>query len=156
MGLLSKIKNKLGIGGVKVELQVPAQVSKEVRDVNGKIIMTTKSEQEILEIEVKFMEEFTTGRGDNKKSKLFELGIVKLSEKYIIKPGDSIQVDFNLPFTLMKSNVDSLKEKGGALGVIGSMGKFANNEKSSYYIEADVDVKSAVLDPSDKKNIKLI
>lgn len=57
---------------------------------------------------------------------------------------------------LIKSNADSLKEKGGALGALGKMGKFANNEKSSYFVDATVDVKSAFLDPSDKKDIKLV
>lgn len=39
---------------------------------------------------------------------------------------------------------------------IESLSKFANNEKSAYYIKAEVDVKSAALDPSDKKQIRLI
>ena len=56
---------------------------------------------------------------------------------------------------MLQSNADSLKEKGGALDKIGSLSKFANNEKSAYFVDATVDVKSAYLDPSDKKDIKL-
>ncbi len=156
MGIFNKIKNKLGIGGVKVELQIPGQVSKDSGLVEGKVILTTKSEQEIVETEIKFMEEFTTGRGDDKKTKEYELGVVKFSDTYTIKPGEVKEIPFKLPFEFIKSNADSLKEKGGALGTLGKMSKFANNEKSSYYVEADVDVKAAALDPSDKKDIKLV
>ena len=42
------------------------------------------------------------------------------------------------------------------MGAIGKMGKFTNNEQSSYFIGADVDVKGTVLDPSDKKEFKLV
>ena len=73
-----------------------------------------------------------------------------------IKAGETKEVAFTLPFAMLKSSNDRLKEKGGALGAIGSIGAFANNEKSEYFVDADVDVKSAALDPSDKKQIKLV
>ncbi len=156
MGFFTKIKNKLGIGGVKVTLQVPGQVSKEDGQIEGKVVLTTKSEQEIIEVEIKFVEEFTTGRGDDKKTKTFDLGIVKFSEMYTIKPGEAKEISFVLPFQFIQSKSDRLKEKGGTLGAIGKVGKFTNNEKSEYYVEAQADVKSAILDPLDKKDIKLI
>ena len=156
MGFFKSIKNKMGIGGVKVELQVPGQAAIADNQVEGKIILTTKSEQEIVSITVKMLEEFSTGRGDDKEEKEFELGQVDLSGGFSIAPGETKEVPFTLPYKLIKSNADDLKEKGGALGALGKMGKFANNEKSSYFVDADVDVKSAVLDPSDKKEIRLV
>ncbi len=156
MGLFNKIKNKLGIGGVKVNLQIPGQVSKQDGVIDGKVIMTSKSEQEIIEVKVRFLEEFSSGRGDDKETREFELGVIKIPDAYTIKPGDVKEVSFSLPFQLLQSNADSLKEKGGALGTLGKMSKFANNEKSSYFVEADVDVAAAVIDPSDKKDIKLV
>ena len=156
MGFFGNIKNKLGIGGVKVQLQVPGQVSKEATSVDGTVILTTKSEQEIVDIKVKFIEEFTTGRGDDEKTKEFELGVISIPGNFTIKPGETKEISFNLPFELAKSNADSLKEKGGALGALGSVAKFANKEKSEYSIDAEADVKSAALDPSDNKDIKLV
>jgi hypothetical protein len=40
--------------------------------------------------------------------------------------------------------------KGGIVGGIGKAATFLGNEKSEYFIEATVDVKGAVLDPSSK------
>lgn len=156
MGLFQSIKNKLGIGGVSVELKVPGQITKDSGIVDGVIILTTKSEQEIVSIAVKLSEDFTTGRGDEKSTKTFELGSLKLQDSFVIKPGETKEIAFSLPFSILKSNNDELKEKGGALGTIGKLGSFANNEKSAYFVEADVDVKSAALDPSDKKEVKLV
>ncbi len=156
MGFFQSIKNKLGIGGVSVELRVPMQISKDSDAVDGVIVLTTKSEQEIVSSSVKLYEDFETGRGDEKKKKTFELGTVKLTDSFVIKPGETKEIAFKLPFSILKSDNDELKEKGGALGAIGKLGAFASNEKSSYFIEADVDVKSAALDPSAKKEVKIV
>ena len=144
------------MGGVKVELHVPGQFAKDSSEIAGKIILTTKSDQEIVDMEVTLMEEFSTGRGDDQEEKEFELGKVKLPGGFSIATGETKEIPFVLPFQLVNSNADDLKDMGGAMGTLGKLGKFANNEKSSYYVEADVDVKSAALDPSDKKDIKLV
>jgi sporulation-control protein spo0M len=156
MGFFQTIKNKLGIGGVKVKLEVPGQVAKDAGSVSGKVILTSKSDQEIVELEVKMIEEYTTGRGEDKKTKEFTLGEVKVPCGFTIKAGETKEVAFTLPFEILKSSNDRLKEKGGVMGAMGSIGAFANNEKSEYFVDADVDVKSAALDPSDKKEIKLV
>jgi hypothetical protein len=156
MGFFQNIKNKLGIGGVSVVLHAPGQVSKEAGTLSGKIVLTTKSEQVINTIVVKIIEEYTTGRGDDKKTKEFTLGETQLGGNFTIKPGETKEIEYTLGFELVKSSNDELKEKGGALGTLGSLAKMANKEQSAYFVNAEVDVKSAVLDPSDKKEIKLV
>lgn len=118
--------------------------------------MTTKSEQTIVSLEVKVIEEFTQGRGDDKTTKEYTLGTVKIPGEFVIKPGETKEVPFSVNFELLKTSNDELKEKGGVVGALGSMAKFANAEKSAYFVEAEVDVKSSVLNPSDKKEFKLV
>ena len=156
MGLIQTIKNKLGIGGVKVVLEAPSQASKDEGKVEGKVTLTTKSEQLVTEITVKVIEQYSTGRGDDKETKNFTLGSVKLPANFTIKSGETKEFPYVLDFQLVKSSNDELKEKGGALGAVGSLAKLANKEKSAYFVEVEVDVKGAVLDPSDKKEIKLV
>ncbi len=156
MGFLQSIKNKLGIGGVSVALSVPGQVSREAGTVQGRITLTTKSDQNIVDFTVKMYEEFTTGRGEEKKTKEYVLGEIKIPGGFTIKTGETKVINFTLPFKTLNSNNDDLKQMGGAMGAIGKMGSFANNEKSEYFIQATADVKSAALDPDDKKDIKLV
>ncbi len=157
MGFLKKIKNKLGIGGVKVRLNIPGEVPKQDEgEIEGKIVLTTKSEQEIVNMVVKVVEEYSTGRGDNQSSSDIELGEIEIDGGFAIKPGETKEVPFTVPYRLVKSSNDELKEKGGALGALGKVSAFASGEKSKYFVEADVDVKSAALDPSDKQMIKLV
>lgn len=156
MGLFQTIKSKLGIGGVKVVLEIPGQVSKASERISGKVILTTKSEQEVTEIEISLKEEYTTGRGDDKTTKEFTLGELKMPVSFTIRPGETKEIPFDLNFKLIKSNSDDLREKGGAMGALGSMAAFANAEKSEYTVDVHVDVKSAALDPMDSKDIKLV
>jgi hypothetical protein len=156
MGFLQNIKNKLGIGGVSVALHVPAQIAKSAGIAEGKIVLTTKSDQEIVNFKVKMIEEFTTGRGDEKKTKEFTLGEITIPGGFTIKTGETREITFSLPFKTLNSSNDDLKEKGGVMGTIGKLGAMAGNEKSEYFIQATADVKSAALDPDDKKDIRLV
>lgn len=156
MGFITKIKNMLGIGGVSVKLQAPNQVSKSDALIKGVVTLSTKSEQEVLTLKIKFIEEYSTGRGDDEKTKEIKLGSLSIPCNLTIKPGEIKEIPFSLPFEVSNSNADDLIAKGGGMGALGKMAKFANKEKSEYFLEAEADVKSASLDPSDKKEIKLI
>lgn len=156
MGFFQTIKNKLGIGGVKVTLQAPGNASKAEGKIDGKVILTSKSDQEVVSITVKMIEEFTTGRGDEKKTKKFTLGETKISQGFAIKAGETKEVAYTLPFSALKSSNQELAEMGGALGALGKVASFATNEKSEFFVEAEADVKAAALDPSDKQSIRLV
>ncbi len=156
MGFFDSIKQFFGIGGVKVELQIPPQAPKAGGMIQGNINLTAKSDQHILELEVKLVETWSTGRGEDKEEKEFELGKLNLPAPFDMKAGEVRQFPFQLPFQLIKSNNDQLKEKGGALGALGSVAAFADAEKSVFHVVADADVKGTALDPGDKKEIQLV
>lgn len=156
MGLFDTIKNKLGIGGVSIDFTVPSQVDRATKNVNGQIRLTTKSEQEIVKMEAILEEEFQTGMGDNKTEKKFELGKWTNFDQFSIKPGEVKTFDFDINFEEIKSASDKMAEKSGAFGALGKGVKFLNNEKSRYFVVINVDVKSAVLDPTEKKEVKLV
>ncbi|MBW2733978.1 MAG: sporulation protein [Deltaproteobacteria bacterium] len=156
MGFGASIKRFLGIGGIKVQVACPQQVAKDEGIVGGTVSLQSKSDQHVLTLDVTLFEQYTTGRGDNKETEEFELGKVRLAKGFNMKAGETKDVEFELPFKMLKSNADELKEKGGALGKLGSMAKFANAEKSTYSIQADCDVKGTALDPSGKQKIQLL
>ena len=156
MAFFSKLKQFFGAGTVKVELSVPAQVPKAAGQLGGRVELNAASDQHVLELTVKLTESWSTGRGDDRTEKDFELGKLTLAQAFDMKQGESRSFDFVLPFTLVKSDADDLKEKGGALGMLGKAGAFVNAEKSTYKVAAEADVKGAALDPSDEKNIQLV
>ena len=155
MGFLSSIKNKLGIGGVSIDFTVPAQGSKTGGTLEGVITLTTKSEQEVLKIEALLEEEWTSGVGDDRGTKTYELGKWISFDNFTIRPGEVKEVPYKIDYQELKSEMDNLSARGGVLGGIGKLAKLANREKSNFSVRINVDVKSAVLDPTEKKAIKL-
>ena len=156
MGIMSGIKQALGVGGVKVSLTLPEQVEKSKGQIEGNLALSAKSDQEILKLTVTITESYTTGRGDEETTKEYDLGEVNLPAPFQMKAGEAKEVPFVLPFKLLKSDADVLKEKGGALGMLGKASAFANAEKSTYKVKAEADVKGTMIDPSDEKDIKLV
>jgi SpoOM protein len=158
MGFFGKIKGFFGIGGIKVTMEIPTEANKTDELVKGKISLFSKSDQHVLSLNVKMIEEYSTGRGENKTTKEYTLGkltLVKEKNAFDIKAQETKTYEFDLPFAMLKSKNDELKEKGGITGGLGKMGSFMDAEKSKYFIEAEADVKGTALDPSAKKAIKL-
>lgn len=155
MSFFAKVKQFFGAGTVKVQLAVPPSVAKNGAKVPGRVTLRALSDQHVIDLTVLLEERWETGRGDAKREKTFELGKLTLASAFDVKAGEERTLEFELPFELVKSNADSLKERGGALGALGSISAFASGEKSRYRIKAECDVKGAALDPSDEQEITL-
>jgi hypothetical protein len=155
MSFMAKVKQWLGIGGVKIVLTVPEQITKDAGRVDGKLAVTTRSDQLLQSIEVKLVETWTTGRGEDKTSQEFDLGNVELPG-FELKAGEAREVPFSFPFELLKSRNDRLKEKGGALGVLGKAGSLMDAEKSTFHVSVSGDVKGAAFGPTDVKEVRLV
>ncbi|MCW3127150.1 MAG: hypothetical protein JWO03_2808 [Bacteroidetes bacterium] len=156
MSFIKKIKQFLGIGTVSVKLAVPASFKVSDSSISGSVNITGKSDQKIKSIDIKMEEIYTKGKGDDKEVTTFELGKVVLNQAFDIKEGEVIAKTFDLPFALLKSTNDHLKEKGGVMGGLGKVGAFLDAEKSEYQIVVSVDVIGAKLDPNDIAKIKKV
>ena len=74
MGFFGKIKQFLGIGTVKVTATVPGSFSVDDPTISGSVELLAKSDQEVVGVTVRFQEKWSTGRGENKTEKTFDLG----------------------------------------------------------------------------------
>ncbi|MCC6582557.1 MAG: sporulation protein [Chitinophagales bacterium] len=156
MSFFSKIKQKLGIGTISVKINVPGQLNAADGKLKGSLLLTAKSNQKVKKIDIKLEEEQTTGRGDNKKTNYYTIGSWNSNEFFEMKEGETKTVEFEFPVQVYKSSTDQLAEKGGVLGGLGKMAKFADDARSEFSVKAVVDVEGASLDPSDSCNINII
>lgn len=156
MSFFSKVKQFMGIGTVSVDLQVPGQVTKDSGQVQGQVVLTAKSDQQVKEIHLRLVEEYTTGRGDEKKTKEYELGTMSLREPFEIKAEEVRTVEFALPYSLQLSSNQSLAQEKGVLGALGKAAVMARNERSEYFVRVEVKLEGTGLSPSDKKDIRLV
>lgn len=157
MGIFDKLKQVLGIGTVKVKMEVDKSFSKSENSISGSLSLNAKSDQEIISLEVKLEEVWEKGRDDNKVTKTFDLGEWVDKTPFSMKAGESKTIPFSLTYALVKSKNDDLQESAGKVGkALGGLGKMMDAEKSSYSLIATCDVKGAAFDPNDVQEMKLI
>ncbi len=153
MGLWDTVKGWFNIGGVSVKLRdVNPLVSKSKHQINGKVLLTTKTEKHVLSLNYKFVLRRTKGSGQDRESKDYTLGEASYDQPFDIKPGETKTFDFTIPYALEQS----LKDMGGVLGAIGKIGAFATNEKDEYFVQAICDVKGTPFDPADKVPVTIV
>ena len=155
MSFFAKVKQFFGAGTVKVELAIPPSVPKFGLQLPGRVALKAASAQHVIDVTVLLREEWDTGRGAEKQTKTFDLGKLTLAQAFDMQQGEERNLDFLLPFQVIQSNAEQLKQKGGAMGMLGKAAAFANNEKSRYKVIATADVKGAAFDPNDIKEIVL-
>ncbi|HQF62812.1 MAG TPA: sporulation protein [Anaerolineaceae bacterium] len=156
MSFFGKIKQGLGIGTAKVELQIPGQIPKTSTEVSGKLIITAKSAQKVQSIKIRFVEEYSQGRDADKTTREYVLGTLELTEPFDLQQDERREIEFTLPFQLTLSSNQSLAEGSGVMGALGKVAVFAKNEKSEYKVKASVDLAGVALDPSDTQDIHLV
>jgi hypothetical protein len=159
MGLWSTVKGWLNIGGVDVKLwkySEPLQRSNPV--ITGAALLKTKSDKTILGMEFEFVEEFTSGKDEERKTERKVLGSVSYPEH---EPGVGYPFDLKAgeqkeqPFTLYVTLSDRLQNYGGVLGAVGKFAAFAASEKLEYFLVATAKVKGVAFSPSHKVPMKI-
>ncbi len=159
MGLWDKIKGWLNIGGVDVKLlQYTEPLRRSNPVVTGTVLMKTKTPRRILSVEVRFIEEHTYKKNEQKKTDTTVLGSYRvpghgsgLGYPREIKPGEELKE----PFTLNVAVSKRLQDFGGVIGAVGKVGAFLGGEKVEYYLVAEADVEGTPLDPTHKVKMKV-
>ena len=156
MAFMQKLKQMLGIGGVKVKVTTPnPRVERTANSIAGSIELNSKSDQLVTKLVVKFVEHRTTGSGNDKKHQTFDLGETLITQDLTVKAGVPAQFEFTVPFAL-KTITDQMRAKGGVLGVMGKIGSMVENERSEYKLTGSASVKGRMMAASGSVNIKLI
>lgn len=154
--MFGKIKQVFGVDTIKVVLEVPPALEKSGTALSGTIRIIAQSDQFIHSITVRLIERYSKGRGSERTISEFDLGEIKLKDSFEITSGAVKEIPFRLPYAIIKSKNDQLKEQGGALGRFGKLASMADAELSQFFVRVAVSVKGTAFDPLDQKSIKLV
>jgi hypothetical protein len=152
--MFGKVKKWLGIEGVKVELIMPEEVPELEGIIPGILRFQSLNQQTITKVRVVLIEKYSRGRGQEKLIDEYEINHIELNQHIEVPPEEVIEVDFELPFKLVHSDVDEFERKF-LVGGIGSLAKWVNRVKSEYRVEVEAVVKGVALNPFDRKTIKI-
>lgn len=153
--MFDKVKQWFGIEGIKVELLLPETAMIKSGVIKGQLQFTSMNAQTVQGIKLKLVEIYTRGRRKNKMTSEYELGEVMIFESFDVPAELPILIDFELPFELLKSEIDEMADKNFVLGGVAKLAKMTRGVNSEFRVECEVDVKGTRLSPFDKKTIVL-
>ncbi len=135
--MLKKIKNILGIEGVKIALSCPEEIPKNSNTIKGEIHLSSKSKNTINSIRIKLIEKYKRGRQEATLIDEYLLSEMEIETDLLLEDGKSETLSFSLPITLLLSDMDKLANKNFiAKGLVG-IAKKAKNVKSYYRVEVE-------------------
>ena len=153
--MLGKLKNILGIEGVKISILLDDPIMMEEEAIFGHIILSSLSDQTIQSIELKFIERYHRGRKENKLIDEYELASLIISDTYHIAKNEEIKIPFTLPYNHVQSEMDKIGDSNIISKGIVFIAKSLKGVKSEYRLIAKAKIKGTTLDPIAKKMVIL-
>ncbi len=153
--MLKRVKKWLGIEGVKLELSVPEELDLGAESIDGSIYFSSMQDQVVTEIKVFMIEKYYRGRKSSKLIDEYQLGEIAMLEEIEIPANEIIEIKFNLPFSVMQSEMDELGSKNFLFKGLVATAKKIKGVKSEYKILAEANVKGTALSPFDSKILSL-
>lgn len=154
--MLKKIKDILGIEGVKLALEVAEEYSKSKGVIEGTIVISSQSTKTIKSITLSLIEKYGRGRKDEKLINEYLLGSIELDSDLTIEPDKTEKIDFVLPYNLMLSEMDQLEKSNFLLKPFVKLAKTLKNVKSDYKIKVSAQIKGTKLDAVAEQKINLV
>lgn len=152
--MIGRVKQWLGIEGVKLELLLPEEVDAQEGILMGRLRFQSMNTQLVTFIKIAIIERYSRGRGQDKLVDEYELGKLEIAKEIEIPAGRVVEVPFSLHFSMLQSAFDEMETRF-LLGGIAKAAKLLNAVKSDYRIEAEARVKGTALNPFDKKGLSL-
>lgn len=153
--MLGRVKDILGIEGVKIELVLPKSIKATDNELEGTLRLTSMRSQRVIAIKVVFIERYTRGRGEEKVSDEYLLGEIDIEQVIDIPVEQIVEVDFVLPFTIVKSDMEEMGSRNFLYRGLVSLAKQAHAVSSEYRIEAYAKVKGTTLNPFVKSKVNI-
>ena len=146
MSIFKKIKQGLGIGTVKLELEVPDSLPRDAGEINGKVILSAKSDQKVLSMEVRLGENTIEKSGDDEIENFEEIASITLAHSFEMKQDEIKEVEFSLPFELPSLD-------GSGENILDEIVSLFSPLSRGFEVQATADLDGVVLDPSDFQHI---
>lgn len=154
--MIGKVKKWLGIEGTKLELILPEEWPDTEKSLPGRIRLYSKNAQTVTSIKVVFIERYFRGRGKEKRTDEYLLGETTIFKRIDVPAEGSVDVKFEIPYSLIQSEMDRLQERNFLAKKFVHAAKWLEGVQSQFRVEAEATVEGVALNPFDKKEIKLI
>lgn len=153
--MFKKVKNWLGIEGVKVELVLPEIAFTQVGAVSGQVRFFSKTAQTVQGLKLKMVEKYSRGRGEERLVDEYTMGEIEIQQTIAVPAEEIVEIGFTLPFQKVQTPIEEFGQKNILTGGLTRLAKVLSKVKSEYRIEAEAQVAGTGLPPFDKQSIQL-
>ena len=153
--MLGKVKQWLGIEGVKLEVHLPETISARARKLVGTVRLTSMNDQVVKRIQIALIERYVRGRGEEQLVDEYQLGLLEIEEEIRVVAGSTVEYPFEMEYEIVRSEMDEFGSRNFLNQWLAAGAKRLNSVKSQYRVEVEAQVKGVALNPFDKKPIKV-
>lgn len=138
--MFGSIKKMMGIQGVRLRLHTLSSYPQDVSTINGEVELYAKSNTTVTGIRLRFIENYTRGKAEEKRVDEYLLGSWELDSPIDMREGENRRLLFKLPFEWMESPMDRRAKNNPLLKGVVALMKNRKGVQSEYRIEAQVQV----------------
>lgn len=153
--MLSRVKDYLGIEGIRVEILLEDPIVRDSGRVRGRVKLTSHREQRIRALDVKLTERYRRGRGKEKLIDEYELGTLRLNIDAVVPAQKAVQVPFTLEFVTADSPIEAWAERNPLARPFSFLAKKVQGVDSRYFLRCEADVPGTALNPFDEREVQL-
>jgi len=154
--IFDKLKDILGIEGLRIEIIIPAEISKSDESINGKLLFTTKSDKTIKSITIRLIEKYRRGKAEKTLIDEYTLSEIEMDLNVDITEELPAKLDFELPISLLKSDMDRYAEGNFVAKNLVKVAKKLKNVNSDYRVEVVAILSDLTLNSIAKQPISII
>jgi len=152
--MLGKVKNWLGIEGVKMEIETADKIKLMDGIVKGSILFQSMTDKKVKKVKIELIEKYSRGRGKSKLINEYKLGTLELEKDLEIKANGQVRLDFKLIFNPKTSEMDDMARNLLLRGPV-ALAKMLKGAKSVYRIEVEAKVPGTALNPMARKVVNM-
>lgn len=153
--MIGRVKNWLGIEGLKVALDVPEVASLRGQLVKGKVQLHSRKKETVDKITIQLIERYRRGRKKDKLINEYVLATLVWEKPLEIPAGQVVEIPFRLEFERYNSPLDDFSDKNWIFKKMAGAVRLAENAHSDFRVEVTARAKSIALDPFVKQFIFL-
>ena len=144
--MLNRVKNILGIEGVKIEIEAPYDFPLSDRTLNFKLGIHTKSSQVIESVEIRLIEKYQRGWGSSKLIDEYELYQKLETVDVSITLEEKFSLPLSISFDYQKSSIERMGDNL-LLRPFSKLALLVKKAKSSFRLEVTAKIKGVSINP---------
>ena len=153
--MIKKLKDILGIEGVKIDMILPETFDIEGDLLIGEVVLSSQNDKIVEGLEIKLIEKYKRGKKDSLLVNEYTLGHLKLDLLIPILAHQDEHLEFKLPYNRMLSDMDKLQKSSLIGGLIVPFAKKIKGVNSVYKVEATAYIKGTKLHPVIVKTLQV-